>query len=51
MEEILKVIIGIIICIQKQELEPWVEKVNRIKNETKVLRVYFNNHYGGKGCC
>ena len=32
----------------KQELEPWVEKVNRIKNETKVLRVYFNNHYGGK---
>jgi uncharacterized protein YecE (DUF72 family) len=35
----------------KQELEPWVEKVNRIKNETKVLRVYFNNHYGGKGCC
>ena len=32
----------------KQELEPWVDKVNQIKNETKVLRVYFNNHYGGK---
>ena len=32
----------------KQELEPWIDKVNQIKNQTKVLRVYFNNHYGGK---
>ena len=32
----------------KQELEPWIEKVNQIKSQTKVLRVYFNNHYGGK---
>ena len=32
----------------KQELEPWVDKVNQIKNQTEVLRVYFNNHYGGK---
>ena len=32
----------------KQELEPWVDKVNQIKSQTKVLRVYFNNHYGGK---
>ena len=32
----------------KQELEPWIEKVNQIKSQTKVLRVYFNDHYGGK---
>jgi uncharacterized protein YecE (DUF72 family) len=32
----------------KKELEPWVEKVNQIREQTKVLRVYFNNHYGGK---
>lgn len=32
----------------KEELEPWVEKIDRIRAETKVLRIYFNNHYGGK---
>jgi uncharacterized protein YecE (DUF72 family) len=32
----------------EQELKPWVEKVDQIKKQTKVLRVYFNNHYGGK---
>jgi uncharacterized protein YecE (DUF72 family) len=32
----------------RQELQPWIEKVNQIKSQTKVLRVYFNNHYGGK---
>ena len=32
----------------RQELQPCIEKVNQIKNQTKVLRVYFNNHYGGK---
>jgi uncharacterized protein YecE (DUF72 family) len=32
----------------KEELEPWVEKIDKIREETKVLRVYFNNHYGGK---
>jgi uncharacterized protein YecE (DUF72 family) len=32
----------------KKELEPWVEKVNQIRSQTKILRVYFNNHYGGK---
>jgi uncharacterized protein YecE (DUF72 family) len=32
----------------KEELEPWVEKIDKIKGHTKVLRVYFNNHYGGK---
>ncbi len=32
----------------KQELETWIDKVNQIKNQTRVLRVYFNNHYGGK---
>ena len=31
----------------KEELKPWVEKVSQIRNQTKVLRVYFNNHYGG----
>ncbi|MGE0242604.1 MAG: DUF72 domain-containing protein [Nitrososphaeraceae archaeon] len=32
----------------KKELEPWVNKVKKIKNQTKKLRIYFNNHYGGK---
>ena len=26
----------------------WVEKVKEIREQTKVLRIYFNNHYGGK---
>lgn len=30
------------------ELRPWVEKVKQIKEQTKTLRIYFNNHYGGK---
>jgi uncharacterized protein YecE (DUF72 family) len=32
----------------KEELKPWVEKVEQITKQTKVLRAYFNNHYGGK---
>ncbi len=32
----------------KEELKPWVEKVEQVKKETKILRVYFNNHYGRK---
>ena len=32
----------------KEELKPWAEKVSQIKQQTKVLRIYFNNHYGGK---
>jgi uncharacterized protein YecE (DUF72 family) len=32
----------------KEELRPWAQKVSQIKQQTKVLRVYFNNHYGGK---
>jgi uncharacterized protein YecE (DUF72 family) len=32
----------------EQELKPWVEKVNQIREQTKILRIYFNNHYGGK---
>ncbi|MGH9995544.1 MAG: DUF72 domain-containing protein [Nitrososphaeraceae archaeon] len=32
----------------KEELEPWVKKIDKIKEQTKVLRIYFNNHYGGK---
>ena len=31
----------------RHELEPWVDKINEIRNQTKVLRIYFNNHYGG----
>jgi uncharacterized protein YecE (DUF72 family) len=32
----------------KEELKPWVEKVSQIRQKTKLLRIYFNNHYGGK---
>lgn len=32
----------------EQELKPWVEKVDQIREQTKILRIYFNNHYGGK---
>jgi len=34
----------------KKELQPWVEKVNKIANDPKVkrLRVYYNNHPMGK---
>ena len=32
----------------EQELKPWIEKLNQIRKQTKILRIYFNNHYGGK---
>jgi uncharacterized protein YecE (DUF72 family) len=34
----------------EEELKPWTEKVSKIKRdpEAKRLRIYFNNHYGGK---
>lgn len=32
----------------EQELTPWVEKVTQLREQTKILRIYFNNHYGGK---
>ncbi len=32
----------------KKELEPWVDRITNLKNQTKKLRIYFNNHYGGK---
>ncbi|MEE8132675.1 MAG: DUF72 domain-containing protein [Nitrososphaerales archaeon] len=32
----------------KEELEPWVEKITQIKEQTKVVRGYFNNHWAGK---
>lgn len=34
----------------KEELRPWAEKTKKIAKdpEAKRLRVYFNNHYGGK---
>lgn len=31
----------------KEELEPWVAKVNEISSKSKRLRIYFNNHYAG----
>lgn len=30
----------------KEELEPWIPKINEIRRGTKMLRIYFNNHYG-----
>jgi uncharacterized protein YecE (DUF72 family) len=32
----------------KSELEAWVKKLPKINKETKVTRVYFNNHVAGK---
>jgi uncharacterized protein YecE (DUF72 family) len=32
----------------RAELKPWVDKVAKLREQTKILRVYFNNHYGGK---
>ena len=34
----------------EEELKPWTERVSKIKKdpEAKRLRIYFNNHYGGK---
>lgn len=32
----------------KEELEPWVEKIKKVKEKTDTIFVYFNNHYGGK---
>lgn len=32
----------------QKELNPWVEKIGKIKQKTDTIFVYFNNHYGGK---
>jgi len=32
----------------EKELQPWVERIDQIIKQTKLLRVYFNNHYGGR---
>jgi uncharacterized protein YecE (DUF72 family) len=32
----------------KEELQSWVPRVNEIKKNTRILRIYFNNHYGGQ---
>ena len=32
----------------EQELQPWVDRVDQIRKQTKILCIYFNNHYGGK---
>jgi uncharacterized protein YecE (DUF72 family) len=35
---------------EEEELKPWTEKVNKITKDPEAnrLRIYFNNHYGGK---
>ncbi|MFL6410709.1 MAG: DUF72 domain-containing protein, partial [Nitrososphaeraceae archaeon] len=33
---------------KKEELKLWVYKVAKLKEQTKILRIYFNNNYGGK---
>jgi uncharacterized protein YecE (DUF72 family) len=48
MEGIPKVAIGIIIYILNARTQPWVGRIDQIIKQTKLLRVYFNNHYGGK---
>jgi uncharacterized protein YecE (DUF72 family) len=32
----------------EKELAPWVNKIERIKEQTETIFVYFNNHYSGK---
>jgi uncharacterized protein YecE (DUF72 family) len=32
----------------KEELKPWVEKIEKLSSETAVVRGYFNNHYGAR---
>ena len=32
----------------EKELIPWIKKINRIKENTDTIFVYFNNHYSGK---
>ncbi len=32
----------------EKELIPWISKINRIKENTDMTFVYFNNHFGGK---
>jgi uncharacterized protein YecE (DUF72 family) len=32
----------------REELKPWVGKMEQIKEQTKMLRGYFNNHWSGK---
>ena len=30
------------------EMLPWIDKVKEIAAKTNTLRIYFNNHHGGK---
>ncbi|MEM2759221.1 MAG: DUF72 domain-containing protein [Nitrososphaerales archaeon] len=32
----------------KEELRAWSEKIAQVREQTKIVRVYFNNHLGGK---
>jgi len=32
----------------QEELKPWVTKIEKMKQKTDTIFVYFNNHYGGK---
>jgi uncharacterized protein YecE (DUF72 family) len=32
----------------KEGLKPWLEKVAQVRKQAKIIRIYFNNHYGEK---
>lgn len=32
----------------QEELNPWVEKIRKIREKTDTVFIYFNNHFGGK---
>lgn len=32
----------------EKELNPWIEKIKKIREKTDTIFVYFNNHYSGK---
>src|SRR5918996_229609 len=32
----------------KDELKPWIEKIQEVSTETAIVRGYFNNHYGAR---
>jgi uncharacterized protein YecE (DUF72 family) len=32
----------------EKELIPWVNKIEKIKEQANSVFIYFNNHYGGK---
>lgn len=32
----------------KKQLEPWIPRIEEAEEETQKVRIYFNNHFGGK---